>query len=248
MSSTSSSPIVNYKVTHTTTRASNTTAAISVRLTFYSWLNSSASKLGTGIKLTIYARINGGSWSSVVLKNTSESWSGTTTHSVSLTLSASTTASTAKIEFYTSRTGSTYSGTAGALGSAGSPKSYTITVPSYTATKYGVTYSVSGDVPAGYAAPTDSATYTSGSTVTVKPAPSVSGYAFAGWYLNGSVVSSFKITGNATLTGVWTQTQKYIYVNAGGVWKKAALYVNVGGMWKKSTAAYVNVSGTWKSN
>lgn len=147
VTSTASSPNVNYSATYTATRESETTKTVSVKLNYSAWLPSSASKLGTGIKLTIFARINGGSWKSVVLKSTSAVWSGTAKHTASLTLSADTTASTAKIEWYVSRTGSTYSGTAGTLGSASSPKSYTISLPAYS----------SGDTPVDPDPPTPTA-------------------------------------------------------------------------------------------
>lgn len=131
VSSTVSNPTVNYSATYTATRETTSTAAVSVALTFSAWLNSSASKLGTGTKLTIYVRVNGGAWSSTVIKAASASWSGTTKHTANLTLTGSAPASTAKIEFYVSRTGSTYGGSAGKLGSASSPKSYTATIPTY---------------------------------------------------------------------------------------------------------------------
>lgn len=123
VSSTVSSPTVNYSAKYTATKSSS---AWSVKLTFAAWLNSSGSTLGTGIKLTVYARLNGGAWQSVVIKNTSTSWSGTSEHNASLTLSSNTTASTATVEFYVTRSGSTFNGTAGNLGSSSSPKSYTI--------------------------------------------------------------------------------------------------------------------------
>lgn len=125
VSSTVSSPTVHYSAKYDATK---TGSALSVKLTFGAWLNSSGSKLGTGAKLTVYARLNGGAWQSVVIKKTSDSWSGTAEHSASLTLTATTTASTATIEFYVTRNGSTYSGTAGNLGSSSSPKKYTIKI------------------------------------------------------------------------------------------------------------------------
>ena len=125
ISSTVSSPTVHYSAKYDATK---TGSALSVKLTFGAWLNSSGSKLGTGAKLTVYARLNGGAWQSVVIKKTSDSWSGTAEHSASLTMAATTTASTATIEFYVTRNGSTYSGTAGNLGSSSSPKKYTIKI------------------------------------------------------------------------------------------------------------------------
>lgn len=131
VSSTVSSPTVNYSATYTATRASESTSAVSVVLNFSAWLNSSASKIGTGIKLTIYARINGGAWQSVVIKSKSASWSGTTKHNASITLTGNITSDTTKIEFYVTRSGSSYGGSAGILGNASKPKSYTATSPTY---------------------------------------------------------------------------------------------------------------------
>ncbi len=123
VSSTVSSPTVHYSAKYSATREGS---ALSVDLTFIAWLNSSASNLGTGSKLTIYARVNNGAWKSVVIKNTSASWSGTSEHSAVLSLTATSSTNTVTVDFYVTRSGSTYSGTAGNLGSAGSPKSYTI--------------------------------------------------------------------------------------------------------------------------
>lgn len=248
VTSTASSPNVNYSAAYTATRASDNTETVSVKLDFAGWLNSSASQLGTGIKLTIYARIDGGSWSSVVLKDTSVSWSGTTKHSVSLTLSTSTTASTAKIEWYVSRTGSTYSGTAGTLGSSSSPQTHTINIPAYSAVQYTVTYSVSGDIPSGYTVPTDSTAYASGATVTVKSVPTADGYTFAGWYRNGSIVTSFQITADTTLTGIWTRTRRPVYVTVSATPREGAPYVTVSEIPREGIQTYVNVDGVYRSN
>lgn len=123
VSATVSSPTVHYSAKYKATRSNS---SLSVNLTFAAWLNSSSSKLGTGAKLTIYARINGGSWQSAVIKKTADSWSGTSQHTVSLTLSANTTSGTDTIDFYVTRNGSTFAGTAGNLGSASNPKNYTV--------------------------------------------------------------------------------------------------------------------------
>lgn len=131
VSSTVSNPTVNYSATYTATRETTSTAAVSVALTFSAWLNSIASTLGTGIKLTVYARMNGGAWSSTVIKATSVSWSGTTKHTANITLTGNVTSNKTKIDFYVTRSGSSYSGAAGKLGSASSPKSYTATIPTY---------------------------------------------------------------------------------------------------------------------
>ena len=123
VSSTVSSPTVHYSAAYSATKSGT---ALSVTLNFAAWLGSSGSTLGTGIKLTIYARLNGGSWKSAVIKDNNASWKGTSQHSAKLNLTATTSGSSATVEFYVTRTGSNYSGTAGTLGSASAPKSYTI--------------------------------------------------------------------------------------------------------------------------
>lgn len=247
VSSTVSSPTVNYSATYTATRETTSSAAVSIALTFSAWLNSSASTLGAGIKLTVYARMNGGAWSSTVIKTTSASWRGTAQHTANITLTGNVTSNKTKIDFYVTRSGSSYSGTAGNLGSSSNPKSYTATLPTYSAATYSVTYSVSGDVPAGYSVPIDSTAYASGATVTAKAVPSISGYAFNGWLLNGEKKTSFTISANTTLTGVWTRliTDKYVYVKVNGTWKRAIAYVKSSGAWKK-TEPYIKINSTWK--
>ena len=120
--STVSSPTVCYSADYVITR-SGTSA--SVALTFRGWLNSSSSHLGSGIKLTVFARMNGGAWVSAVIKQNNSSWSGTAKHAASLNLSGSA-SGRVKIEFYVTRSGSSYGGSAGTLGSASSPKTYYI--------------------------------------------------------------------------------------------------------------------------
>ena len=106
---------------------------------------------------------------------------------------------------------------------------------------------MSGDVPAGYSVPTDSTAYASGATVTVKAAPSISGYNFNGWLLNGTKKTSFTISANTTLTGVWTQliTDKYVHIKVNGAWKRAIAYVKSSGVWKK-TEPYIKINSAWK--
>ena len=96
MKSTVSSPTVHYS-------ASYEVSDSSLVLTFKGWLNSSASSLGSGIKLTVFARLNGGVWGNSVIK------SGSAVN---------------KLEFYITRAGSSYSGSAGSIGKASDPKTY----------------------------------------------------------------------------------------------------------------------------
>ncbi len=116
MKSTVSSPTVHYS-------ASYEVSDSSLVLTFKGWLNSSASSLGSGIKLTVFARLNGGVWGNSVIKSGSAVWNGTTKHSASLTLGGVKNVKN-KLEFYITRAGSSYSGSAGSIGKASDPKTY----------------------------------------------------------------------------------------------------------------------------
>lgn len=118
LKSTVSSPTVHYS-------ASYDVSDSSIVLTFKGWLNSSASSLGSGIKLTIFARLNGGSWKNSVIKSGSAVWRGTTKHSASITFSGVKSGRN-KLEFYITRAGSSYSGSAGSIGSSSNPKTYYI--------------------------------------------------------------------------------------------------------------------------
>lgn len=113
VSSTASSPTVKYA-------AAYEADGKSVTVTFAAQLGSSGSKLGTGIRLTVFARVKGGTWYSATLKEPSASWSGTVKHAARLTLRAAN-ARRVTVEWYVSRAGSSYGGTAGTLGSASSP-------------------------------------------------------------------------------------------------------------------------------
>ena len=122
LKSTVSSPTVCYSADYVITR-SGTSA--SVALTFRGWLNSSSSHLGSGIKLTVFARMNGSAWVSAVIKQGNSTWSGTAKHAALLNLSGSA-SGRVKIEFYVTRSSSSYGGSAGNLGSAAKPKTYYI--------------------------------------------------------------------------------------------------------------------------
>lgn len=152
-----SSPYVHYSAAYTSTRADSSTASISISLTFKAWLDNSASKLGTGISLIVYARISGGAWKSVTIKGSSASWSGTTKHSASpITLTGNSTADKITVEFYVARGDS--GGNAGKLGTKSSPKKYTAVLPAYVVPtpeptpqdEYGAYYNVNGTWKASY--------------------------------------------------------------------------------------------------
>ena len=70
-----------------------------------------------------------------------------------------------------------------------------------------VTYVVEGDIPADYQAP-EADIVNEGETYTVKSVPEpVVDYTFSGWYdENQNIVTELKVTGDVTLTGVWTYT------------------------------------------
>ena len=121
-------PYVHYSCTYTAERVNTASADVSVTLNFRAWLNSSASKLGTGIVLYLYARLSGGSWTRVTVKSSSASWSGTSKHSApSITLTGHSTSDRLNVEFYVARGDS--GGNAGKLGAASSPKKYAAKLP-----------------------------------------------------------------------------------------------------------------------
>ena len=121
VSSTVSRPTVNYSGSFTWSKSGS---SLTVPVKFAAWISSSA-KLGSGVKLTVYARLNGGAWMSAVIKNTSAVWSNSSAkHYAAVNLNG-TAKSTNTIEWYVTRSGSTYSGTAGNFGSSSSPKKKT---------------------------------------------------------------------------------------------------------------------------
>ena len=174
-------PYVHYSCTYTAERADSASANVSVTLNFKAWLNSSASKLGTGIVLYLYARLSGGSWTRVTVKSSSASWSGTTKRDVpAVTLTGHSTGDKINVEFYVVRGDS--GGNSGKLGTASSPKKYAAKLPAYGGG-------------------------------TSSPSPSAG--------------------------------DGFVYVKAGGVWKKAVPYVRTGGAWKQATP-YCKSNGAWK--
>jgi hypothetical protein len=62
-------------------------------------------------------------WGNSVIKSGSAVWNGTTKHSASLTLGGVKNGRN-KLEFYITRAGSSYSGSAGSIGKASDPKTY----------------------------------------------------------------------------------------------------------------------------
>ena len=137
VSSTVSSPAVHYSAAYSAERAGDSDGNVSVRLTFGAWLNSDSAVLGTGIQLTVFARIDGGVWQSVVLKNRASVWKGTDRHTASLMLTVNATGDAAAVEWFVSRDGSVSSGTAGILGSRMQPMRYGVSLPAYAAAQAG---------------------------------------------------------------------------------------------------------------
>lgn len=78
---------------------------------------------------------------------------------------------------------------------------------------FSVVYQITGTIPDGITAPTDSNTYKKGDNVTVKPGFDVPGYTFDGWY-NGTTKVSGELTmpgNNVTLTGSFTANTDTAY-------------------------------------
>ena len=84
---------------------------------------------------------------------------------------------------------------------------------------YTLSYSISGDIPNGVAAPTDDGTYYTGDSKALETVAPVEGYTFSGWMQNGSAVSEVTfVDDNIEVTGVWTKgnyavTYEYEYEN-----------------------------------
>ncbi|MBQ6467838.1 MAG: InlB B-repeat-containing protein [Clostridia bacterium] len=71
---------------------------------------------------------------------------------------------------------------------------------------YELTYSISGDIPAGVVAPTDANVYYIGDTATLETITAPEGYTFSGWKLNDSVVTEVTFgADNIEVTGEWTR-------------------------------------------
>lgn len=72
-----------------------------------------------------------------------------------------------------------------------------------------VSYVVQGDIPADYQAP-EADIVKEGETYTVKSVPEpVVDYEFSGWYNEDqNIVTEFTVTGDVTLTGIWTYTDE----------------------------------------
>ena len=122
--STASNPPVNYSAAYTYTA---TGESLSVSVKYACWI-SKYSTLGKGIRLTVFARLNGGSWKSKIIKSDDAIWTNSADkHYVTINLTG-TGKSTNTVEWYVTRSGSSYSGSAGVLGSAGSPKKNTFTI------------------------------------------------------------------------------------------------------------------------
>ncbi|MBO4342912.1 MAG: InlB B-repeat-containing protein, partial [Clostridia bacterium] len=76
---------------------------------------------------------------------------------------------------------------------------------------YSLSYVMTGDIPDGVTAPTDSNTYYIGDTVTLETVSPVTGYTFSGWKQDGTVKTSVTFgAGNIEVTGEWTEGQSTV--------------------------------------
>ena len=125
-----SSPFIHYSATYTSERENSLSGTVTVTLSFKAWLQNVSSTFGVGYQLKIYARIAGGQWSSVIIKDNNTAWNGTAKHSAApLTLRGNVSGGKASVEFYVTREGSRLNGKAGLLGSSGNPKKYFASTP-----------------------------------------------------------------------------------------------------------------------
>ncbi len=93
------------------------------------------------------------------------------------------------------------------------PEDYTDGMPAgdlmfyaqFEAIDYTLTYTFTGDVPAGVSAPVDTAAYNIGDTATLETVPETEGYTFSGWKLNGADVTEVTFgADDIEVTGEWT--------------------------------------------
>lgn len=125
ISSTISNPIVNYSISYSSEQT--TDEGLIVTLNFLSWLDDKKT-LGNGVQLTAFARLNDGTWESIVLKKNNEVWKDTMPHSSSLTLSPKVRSAIASLDFFISRGGSDIGGIAGSIGDSYNPVKYSIKI------------------------------------------------------------------------------------------------------------------------
>ena len=125
ISSTVSTPIVNYSVSYNSEKTMDT--GVTVTIDFTSWLDDKT-LLGVNTKLTAFVRLNDGAWESIVLKENDDVWGDTRTHTASLTLSSPVYSAVTNLDFYISRSGSIASGVAGTIGDSFNPVKYSIKV------------------------------------------------------------------------------------------------------------------------
>lgn len=125
ISSTVSTPIVNYSVSYSSEKTIDT--GVTVTIDFTSWLDDKT-LLGVNTKLTAFVRLNDGAWESIVLKENDDVWGDTRAHTSSLTLSSPVYSAVTNLDFYISRGGSIASGVAGIIGDSFNPVKYSIKV------------------------------------------------------------------------------------------------------------------------
>lgn len=89
--------------------------------------------------------------------------------------------------------------------SYGNEKTELTESPEVEVTAYTVTYTITGDAPAGYPAPTGGV-YLPGAKVKVAAVPEEAGYTFDGWKINGENAADFTMpSAHVELTGVWSK-------------------------------------------
>ena len=106
--------------------------------------------------------------------------------------------------------------------SYGNEKTELTESPEVEVTAYTVTYTITGDAPAGYPAPTGGV-YLPGAEVKVAAVPEEAGYTFDGWKINGENAADFTMpSAHVELTGVWSKnppaTVTVTFDANGGAW------------------------------
>ncbi len=124
------------------------------------------------------------------------------------------------------------------VGEAAAPVNAAFQVPNIRGIRsFQVNYIYEGDVPANAPAlPVDGNAYLANANVTAAAVPSMEGYTFTGWKLDGQIVTQFQMpASDVTLVGTWAKRNTYNY---------AVIYnANFGA--NETVADLENVSGTY---
>lgn len=209
------SPYAYY--TFTAEEVSRTSTAVNIKLTATGWLQYSSSTFGSGLGLKAGVYI-GGAWRTWTLKSTSSSWSGTTKHTesttVSIPVSASVTSFTG-IKVRVTRTDSN-----GSSCKLNETTATTSTMSIANSATFTITYDANGGTgaPASQTKAYNTSITLSSDTPTRADEGGIT-YTFLGWSTSSTATtpeylagSSYTANAGATLYAVWGETNGYFII------------------------------------